>query len=114
MSDAQKQIAEATATLAKNQKEMADLEATALAHELSAREARTKRTELKKENEGLVVILRHAAVQNTIDLAQQAAQKAKEEAEAHRVESAKLTDELRAKLLEVDETLAKLREKASE
>jgi hypothetical protein len=102
MSDAQKQIAEATASLAAKQKEIAELEATALAHEASAREARTKRSELKKECEQLTVVLRHSVVQNTLDnaqaaaaKAQAAAEKAQKEAEAHREEAAEVLAKLK-------------------
>lgn len=95
--DLQVKINEATTRLLAAQKERADREASAQAHEQAAREDRLAMTALKKEVESLNAVIRHAGVQ-----------KATEDAAASAEVSAKAAAKAQA---DAEQTLARLAEK---
>lgn len=82
MSDLIAKIDAATSRLAELQKERADAEKSANAHEQAAREDRLRMTELKQEIASLDALLRHSQVAKGVEAAAVAAQKAQSEAEA--------------------------------
>lgn len=111
----------ATTRLLVVQKEYADAEASANAHEREARADRLRMTELKKEREELNTVLRHSKVQQSVDSAQAAAAQAQAKAQAAqldaekiRIETGKVLDELRAKSAEMDKAIATANAKSEE
>lgn len=116
MSDLLKKIDEATTRISDLQKQRADLEAEAQAHEQAARECRLKMGQSKKEIEELATVLRHSQVQRSVETAQESARKAQSDAEsalARLVEKEKQTDGALARLVEKEKQLdALLAEKA--
>ena len=103
MSDLQAKIDEATTRLVAIQKERADAEASANAHEAQAREDRRKMTALKKEAAELEAVLRHSQVQKSVEDAAAATFRAKTEADATLARLAEKEKELDALLARAKE-----------
>lgn len=109
MSEQMNRIAEATQKLNELQKERADLEASALAHEAKAREDRRSMSRVKQDMEAISIVLRNAQVAARIETAEQAAEKARQQSEAvlaANVEKQKQLDELLTAAMKQAETKA--------
>ena len=111
-SDLTAKIDAATSRLLVVQKEYADAEASANAHEQQARADRLRMTDLKRERGELDAALRHSQVQQSVLNSQQLAAQAQAKAEAaqrdaekSREEQAKMLDELRAQKAEMDKAI---------
>lgn len=89
------------------QKQRADLEASALAHEEQARTDRRGMTELKKEIGELTTVLQHSQVAKTVNDAQAAALKAKADAEAAAAQQQETLAKVQQQSKELDELIAK-------
>ena len=101
-----------SARIVEAQKERADREASANAHESQARADRLAMTELKKEIGELTTVLQHSQVQKNVMDAQAAANKAKAEAEASAAAQRDLLTDIEAKSKRLDELLAKAEQAA--
>lgn len=98
MADVVTRAAEAATRIAELQKERAERLASADAHEQEARKDRLRAGECKKEiAEWTAALLAHQT-QSAVASAQQAAEKARVEAESHAADLAKLKEEAAAEL----------------
>lgn len=106
MSDVINRINEAAAQIEQLQKEITELEASALAHEAQARQDRLRRTEKKKEAAEWTTALRSLAVRKGVEDAQAAALAAQRSAEANEQRTAAALADVERMKAELTELLA--------